>query len=199
MKSNYDQVYQFKITLRGIKPPIWRRIQVPKTYNFYDLHVAIQDAMEWSDYHLHAFSITNPSTGKKVSIGIPDDDFDWGVIYKAGWKLKIADFFTKENNKASYMYDFGDNWAHTIKLEKILPRDKDIKYPRCVAGKRASPPEDCGGVWGYQEFLEAISNPNHPEHEDMINWIGGEFDPKLFDVKKINFDDPDKRYRNAFE
>lgn len=199
MKRKYTQVYQFKITLVGIKPQIWRRIQVPKTYNFWDLHVAIQDVMEWDDYHLHEFLITKPSTGKKVRIGIPDDDFDWGVIYEPGWKLKIADFFTMENQKASYKYDFGDNWRHTIKLEKILPRDENIKYPICTAGERATPPEDCGGVWGYEDLLKAINNPNHKEYKNMINWVGEDFDSEYFDLKEVKFDDPDKRYKIAFE
>jgi len=196
MKKKFDQVYQFKITLRDIKPPIWRRIQVPETYTFWDLHVAIQDAMGWSDYHLYEFEMVDPSTGLKVNIGIPDEDFGREIL--PGWKQKIADYFSVENRSADYTYDFGDNWEHIIKLEKILPRDKNIDYPICIAGKRACPPEDCGGIWGYENFLEIINDPDNEEYEDMIEWVGGEFDPEHFDVKEVSFDDPDKRRRIAF-
>lgn len=196
MKKKFDQVYQFKITLRDIKPPIWRRIQVPETYTFWDLHVAIQDAMGWSDYHLHEFEITDPSTGLKVNIGIPDEDFGREILL--GWKQKIADYFSMGNRLADYVYDFGDNWEHIIKLEKILPRDENVDYPKCIAGKRACPPEDCGGIWGYENFLEIINDPDNEEYEDMIEWVGGEFDPEHFDVKEVSFDDPDKRRKIAF-
>jgi len=196
MKKKFDQVYQFKVTLRDIKPPIWRRIQVPETYTFWDLHVAIQDAMGWSDYHLHEFEIADPSTDLKVNIGIPDEDFGREIL--PGWKQKIADYFSVENRSVDYTYDFGDNWEHKIQLEKILPRDKNVGYPICIAGKRACPPEDCGGIWGYENFLEIINDPDNEEYEDMIEWAGGEFDPEHFDVKEVSFDDPDKRRRIAF-
>jgi len=111
---------------------------------------------------------------------------------------KIADWFSMENRIANYTYDFGDNWEHKIQLEKILPWDKNIEYPACIAGKRACPPEDCGGIWGYKEFLEAINNPDHEEHEEMLEWVGGEFDPEHFDVKEVSFDDSDKRRKFAF-
>ncbi|MFQ5794054.1 MAG: plasmid pRiA4b ORF-3 family protein [Candidatus Bipolaricaulia bacterium] len=195
MKKKFNQVYQFKITLEDSKPPIWRRIQVPQTYTFWDLHVAIQDSMGWVDYHLHEFEIIDPANGV-VRIGIPEGDFDREVL--AGWRQKIADYFSMENRLAGYVYDFGDNWVHKIQLEKILPREKNINYPICIKGKRACPPEDCGGIWGYEELLETIKNPNHEEYEEMLEWLGGEFDPEHFDVKEVSFDDPDKRRKMAF-
>jgi len=196
MKKKFDQVYQFKITLWDSKPPVWRRIQVPEMYTFWDLHVAIQNSMSWLDYHLHEFEIMNPITKRKVRIGIPEGDFDRKVL--PGWNHKIADYFSMENNKSDYMYDFGDGWNHIIELEKILPRNKDTNYPICVKGKRACPPEDVGGVYGYKNFLEIIRNPRHPEHKSMKRWAGGEFDPEHFDVKEVHFDDPDKRWKTAF-
>jgi len=102
-----------------------------------------------------------------------------------------------ENRTAHYMYDFGDSWMHHIRLEKILPRDP-VDYLMCIDGKRACPPKDCGGVWRYEDFLEIISDPNHEEHEDMQEWIGGEFDPEHFDAKEVVFDDPAKRRRMIF-
>ena len=198
MKKKFERVYQFKITLRGTRPPIWRRIQVPETYTFWDLHVAIQNAMGWLDYHLHEFEIVNSSTDIIEEIGIPDEDFELDREVLHGWKRKIADYFTMDNTKADYTYDFGDNWEHMIKLEKILPRDNDIKYPICIAGKRTCPPEDCGGFWGYGDFLKIIMNPNHEKHEEMLEWAGGEFAPEHFDIKEVHFDDPDKRWKIAF-
>ena len=197
MKKKFNQVYQFKITLQGIRPPIWRRIQVPETYTFWDLHVAIQDAMGWSDYHLHEFRILNPSTGLEVNIGLPDEELDKEIL--TDWNQKIADYFTMENSSADYIYDFGDNWEHKIQLEKILPREQNVNYPVCIKGKRACPPEDCGGIGGYYNLLEIISDPENEEYEEMMEWVGGKFDPEHFDVKEVSFDDPDKRRKTAFE
>ena len=196
MKKKFEQVYQFKISLKGIRPIIWRRIQVPESYAFWDLHVAIQDVMGWLDYHLHEFEIVNPLTGLKVNIGIPDGDFDKEVL--PGLKEKISDYFSMENRLADYTYDFGDSWEHSVKLEKILPKEKDVNYPICIAGKRACPPEDCGGIWGYEDFLKIISNPDDKEYEEMIKWAGGKFDPEDFDMKEISFDNPAKRWKIAF-
>ncbi len=197
MKKQFNQVYQFKITLKEIKPPIWRRIQVPETYSFWDLHVAIQDALGWSDSHLHLFEIKNPATDEIVEIGIPDEDFEEDFETLAGWKKKIADYFSMENFKAEYVYDFGDNWEHTIKLEQILPRDEKTVYPICIDGKRACPPEDCGGPWGYEDLLQTISDPDDEEYEDTMEWLGGEFDPEEFDPEEVQFDDPDRRRKMA--
>ncbi|MCG2735815.1 MAG: plasmid pRiA4b ORF-3 family protein [Candidatus Methanoperedenaceae archaeon] len=197
MKKKFDQVYQFKITLQSTKPPIWRRIQIPETYTFWDLHVAIQDVMGWSDYHLHEFEIMNPSTGLEVNIGLPDDEFGRKVL--VGWNQKMADYFSIENPRADYVYDFGDYWEHRIQLEKILPREKNVDYPICIKGKRACPPEDVGGIGGYEDFLEIIKNPDHEEHDEMLEWAGGEFDPEQFDCEEVSFNDPGKRLKMALE
>jgi len=199
MKRKFDQVCQFKITLKGTRPPVWRRIQVPETYTLWDLHVAIQDVMEWDDYYLHLFEMIDPSTAMKVEVGIPEEVYgEWGETLP-GWKEKIVDWFTMENRKTDYTYDFGDNWEHKIELEKILPREKSVKYPICVKGRRACPPEDCGGIWGYEEFLEAMKDPKHEQHKEMMDWIGGKFDPEHFNPEEVHFDDPDKRLKIALE
>lgn len=194
MEKKFNTVYQFKITLQDIKPPIWRRIRVPASYTFWDLHVAIQDVMGWTDSHLHEFVIKNPKTGRNINIGLPDEDF--GRKVSEGWKKKIADFFIPANPKAEYSYDFGDDWRHAVVLEEILPRQKDIDYPMCVDGARACPPEDCGGSHGYEDFLEIIMDPDHEEHDSMLEWAGGEFHPEHFDCTEIVFDDPAERLKN---
>ena len=199
MKKKFDRVYQFKIILKGIKPPIWRRIQVPETYNFWDFHVAIQDAMGWWDYHLHEFKMFHPITQMETEIGIPSKDdelFDIEIIPEH--KQKIAKWFSFKNKIADYIYDFGDSWQHRIELEDILSRDKNINYPVCIAGKRACPPEDCGGVGGYHEFLRIIENPKHEEYKEMLEWVGGEFDPEYFNADDVKFEDPDERWKIAF-
>lgn len=187
MKKKFENVYQFRIDLKDIRPPIWRRIQVPETYTFWDLHVAIQDAMGWKDYHMHEFQITDPSFGERIRIETPE------------WEKKIADWLNIETSTANYIYDFGDFWEHKVKLEKIIPREKGVNYPICIKGKRACPPEDCGGVWGYEELLEIIKDPDHEEYEEMIEWVGEDFDPEHFDPKEVVFDDPDRRREDAFE
>ena len=199
MKRKFERVYQFKITLKGIKPAIWRQIQVPETFSFWDLHVAIQDVMGWLDYHLHQFSIVNPSSGMKVEIGIPDDEFDieGDIEILPGWKEKISAYFSLDNTRADYIYDFGDHWEHALKLEKMVPREKDILYPICINGERSCPPEDCGGQWGYKDFLENIMDPNHEQYHEMLEWVGGEFDPEHFDIKEVIFDNPDERKKIA--
>ncbi|HZD60825.1 MAG TPA: site-specific integrase [Anaerolineae bacterium] len=197
-KEKFNAVYQFKITLKGIKPPIWRRIQVPATYNFWDLHVAVQDAMGWLDYHLHKFTIKDPSTGAKADIGISDDELDFGSDVLPEKYQNIAGWFSMSNRVASYTYDFGDNWEHEVRLEEVLSREKDVIYPVCIAGKRACPPEDCGGVWGYEDLLDVIQDPEYEEREEIMEWLGGRFDPGRFNAAEVTFDDPDKRWEIAF-
>lgn len=200
MTRKYDRVYQFKVTLEGIKPQVWRRIQVPETYSFWDLHVAIQDVMGWLDCHLHEFALVDPSTGERAHIGIPaDDDFEDEREVLPGWDRNIRDYFTAGNTRAKYTYDFGDDWRHDVVLEKIESRIKGIAYPICIDGERACPPEDCGGARGYEKFIEIIMDPANEQYGKMLEWAGGEFDPERFDPKKNRFDDPRKRLKRAME
>jgi hypothetical protein len=199
MKKKFEKVYQFKISLKGVEPPIWRRIQVPGTYTFWDLHVAIQNAMGWQNYHLHEFDIKDPhkeppNSRANVKIGLPNEDYPEDFI--PDWELNISDFFKDENRVAYYIYDFGDGWVHIIELEAILESVEGINYPRCIDGKRACPPEDCGGIGGYADFLRAILNPEHKQHKEIMEWIGRKFDPEYFDVKDVKFEDPGKLLRN---
>lgn len=199
MGKSIKHVYQFKISLKNIRPPIWRRIQVPEDYTFWDLHVAIQDAMGWWEAHLHAFKVMNPQKGIEEEIGIPDEGFaDLEHRILAGWKQKISKYFSAQNDKALYIYDFGDYWEHELKLEKIIASDKQKDYPICVAGRRACPPEDCGGPLGYADLLEVLSDPEHDAYESVVEWAGGEFDPGHFKVSEVDFDDPGARWDLSF-
>lgn len=195
-KNSYKNIYQFKIVLEDIKPTIWRRVQVPENYTFWDLHIAIQDAMRWMDCHLHQFETIELKPREIKYIGVPDEDND-GMEVAAGWEEKISEWFSLDSRKTMrYVYDFGDSWNHKVTLEKILPKEEKIKYPICVAGDRACPPEDCGGLGGYDDLLEIMDNPKHEEYEDMIEWLNGEkFDAEEFDIMEVEFDNPKGRLK----
>jgi hypothetical protein len=197
--SRPQGVHQFLIVLNGTDPLVWRRIQVTGDYSFWDLHVAIQDAMGWLDYHLHEFRLLDDS-GTLVSIGIPtgEEELDRPVL--PGWNIPLAGFFERPGwhaPPAMYAYDFGDDWEHTLVHEGMRGAHDSTSYPRCLAGARRCPPEDCGGVDGYAEFLEAIADPKHPDHDEMRQW-SGPFDPDDFNPVKVKFDDPQKRWKKAF-
>lgn len=180
MPNPSNQIYQIKVTLDDTHPPIWRRILVPGNTTLLKLHDILQIVMGWEDYHLHMFTIEGSIYGDPA-----DDEYgDLGTIDEARFKLNQVIY--REGQRLSYEYDFGDSWDHTLLVEKILPPKEGVRYPTCLKGKRACPPEDVGGVWGYENFLEAIRNPEHDEHEEYLTWVGGEFDPEAFDLEEIN-------------
>jgi hypothetical protein len=175
-----NQIYQIKVTLDDTHPPVWRRIQVPGNTTLLKLHDILQIVMGWDDYHLHMFTIEGSIYGDPA-----DDEYgDLGTIDESRFRLNQVIY--REGQRLSYEYDFGDGWDHTLLVEKILPPQESVRYPICLKGKRACPPEDVGGVWGYENFLEAICNPDHDEHEEYLTWVGGEFDPEAFDLEEIN-------------
>ncbi|MCS5422514.1 MULTISPECIES: plasmid pRiA4b ORF-3 family protein [Psychrilyobacter] len=178
----FKSIYQLKIELKGAKPPIWRRVLVPSNIRLDKLHEVIQESMGWFNYHLHHFY-----DGKKYyQIPLEEDDGFWGDSSLDERKYKLYQLLKKEKQKLTYEYDFGDGWEHKIILEKILPFDSEMKLPVCIKGKRACPPEDCGGIWGYEHLLEIISDPTHEEYKEMTEWLGREFDPTNFDLELIN-------------
>jgi hypothetical protein len=174
------QVYQIKVTLNDTRPPIWRRIRVPGTTTLLNLHDILQIVMGWQDSHLHDFTIDGQTYGDPQN----DEFGDLGIRPKARYRL--SQLISEAGARFYYQYDFGDSWEHTLVVEKIQPPKPGERYPVCLAGKRACPPEDVGGVWGYQEFLTAIGNPKRAEHDEYLTWIGGEFDPEAFDVDHVN-------------
>jgi hypothetical protein len=192
-------VLQFKFELPEIEPLIWRRILVPTNYNFWDLHVAVQDSMGWLDYHLHHFEIKGKGKRKEERIGIPDfDRFDDLPEVYPGWEIPVLSYYNDLGVTAKYLYDYGDSWWHKIQLEGYLLKNKKFKYPLCIDGERACPPEDCGGTSGYYELLATLSNPEDEDYEDMKIWVGENWNAEKFDKNKIEFMNPFKRWENAF-
>ncbi len=173
-----SNIYQLKVQLEGAtKPPIWRQLQVPQDMSLYLLHCCIQGAMGWYNSHLHQFVINGEY------YGIPHPDYDMDM--EDARLVKLDSVLKNEKAHIIYEYDFGDGWMHRITLEKKLPVDAKQTYPLLIQGKGACPPEDCGGVWGYEELKVTMSNPEHEEYEDMLEWLGiDEFDPNEFDLEE---------------
>jgi len=172
-------VYQLKVTLLEVEPPVWRRILVPGNMTFDRLHIAIQKAMGWTDSHLHEFEVGGQRYGE------PDpEEPDPGL--KPEWMVTLQKAVATEGARFEYLYDFGDTWKHEILVESIEVPEKELRYPACLAGERSCPPEDCGGPYGYADFLEAIRDPSHPEHNEMLAWAGGAFDTEAFNLKAVN-------------
>ena len=172
------QIYQLKITLRFIRPPVWRRVQVASDVTLAKLHRIIQVAVGWYDSHLHQFIVG------ETYYGVPSRE-DLSKV-KDEKKVRLDQVLSGPGRKMVYEYDFGDGWEHSLVLERVLEPERGVRYPRCIGGARACPPEDCGGVGGYANFLQAISDPGHEEHDEYLEWIGGEFDPEEFDLEEFD-------------
>ena len=179
-KIDDSPVFQLKVTLKGIRPPVWRRILVRGSTTLDWFHDIMQIVMGWEDAHLHAFVVG------ETRYSTPDPN--WGFDMEDEARVKLGQVVAQPKDRFFYEYDFGDSWLHEILVEKVLPVDPDVHYPVCIKGKRACPPEDVGGVWGYMAFLEAIADPENPEHADMVEWWEGPFDPEEFDLATVNAD-----------
>ncbi len=172
-------VYQLKIGLRGTKPPIWRRLEVPADISLARLHTVIQVAFGWDDSHMHAFETPFGRFGvASAELG-----------HRAEAPVTVEQVAPAAKSRLGYTYDFGDDWEHDIVVEKVLDRTDTVVYPRCTGGRRAAPPDDCGGIWGYDELVEILSDPDHPEHEERLEWLGLDdaagFDPDRFDPDAV--------------
>jgi hypothetical protein len=169
-------ISKLKVTLQRIDPPVWRHLLVPANMTLADLHDVIQTVMPWTDDHLHAFDIAGERFG--------DPSTTTRVVSET--RLTLAGVRNKGVTRFTYTYDFGDSWEHLIVIEGTVPRVAGQHYPACVDGQRACPPEDCGGVYGYANLLEARADPTHPRHEELSEWLREDFDPEAFSV--ANFD-----------
>lgn len=182
-KGDSGAIYQLKISLKGAKPPIWRRILIPADMELINLHAAIQAAMGWENCHLHQFK-----KGRTFFMPEPENDgagfSNFDTEDSTG--VRIDQLLCAEKDKIEYEYDFGDSWDHEVLLEKVLEPAAGTVYPVCVKGKGACPPEDCGGLWGYYNLLEILGDPEDEEHEGMLAWAGGPIDPAAFDLDEAN-------------
>lgn len=176
-----ERVYQFRITLLDTRPPIWRRIQV-KDCTLDKLHEHIQTATGWTNSHLHHFRIGEQLYGDPL---LMQENFE-EMEYEDSTTTKLSDILPRSGRRFrfEYEYDFGDGWRHEVVFEGCVRAERGKRYPVCIEGARACPPEDVGGVWGYQAFVEAMADPGHERHEEFREWIGGRFDPEAFDPVK---------------
>ena len=186
--SPQQAVLRVKIVLLSTEPPIWRRVLVPAKFSLAQLHNVVQAAMGWEDCHLHQFSIGN----QRFGVPDPNEAFMGESPTLNEKKASLANLLNKVGAKATYVYDFGDSWEHALAVEKILPAERDLPYPLCIGGKRAAPPEDCGGIPGFYHLVEVLADPNHEDHEDMREWTDS-FDPKAFSLEAVN-----QRMRKVF-
>jgi hypothetical protein len=172
-------IYQFKITLLDVKPAVWRRMQVTDG-TLDELHARIQTAMGWTNSHLHQFEIRGRRYGDPELL-----DDGWGdAEFIDSTSVQLSQLLARKRKpfRFYYEYDFGDGWRHEVVYEGAVPAEPRVKYPRCVEGAGACPPEDVGGPWGYAEFLEAIGDPKHERHADLLEWFVGPFDAERFDA-----------------
>ena len=168
-------IYQVKITLQHIHPPIWRRV-LTNDCSLDELHDIVQVCMGWEDEHMYAFVIEGEEFGNPDH---SEPEYDSRFV-------RLSEVVNGGHTSFLYDYDFGDEWRHIIDIEKTLPVEEGVRYPRCVKGERACPPEDCGGPYGYPYFLDKIQDPEHDEHEEALEWVGDEFDPEECDLEDIN-------------
>ncbi|MGC9358242.1 MAG: plasmid pRiA4b ORF-3 family protein [Anaerolineae bacterium] len=169
-----------KIALQYTKPPIWRRILVSSNVTLGRLHDIIQTVFDWSDAHLHQFIVGD------TYYGVPHPDYGGWIEIHDERQVRLREVAPGEGSRFVYEYDFGDSWQHLVLVEEVLPASPGIRYPVCIKGRRACPPEDIGGIPGYYMFLEAMEDPDHPEHGRYVEWFGEDFDPDEFDVEACN-------------
>ena len=181
--ASSQNIYQIKVTLLGTKPAIWRRLLVPASMTLAKLHDVLQTAMGWAGGHMHEFRTADRH------FGIPDpEDRSMGMQVENERSIRLSSVLRSAGTKLIYTYDFGDNWEHAVVLERLLPAQLslDLEYPICIDGKLACPPDDCGGIPGYYELIEALADPEHDRHEEISEWISDGFDPQAFSVENVN-------------
>jgi hypothetical protein len=173
------KIYRLKVTLQDTAPAVWRRLLVPADVTLAKFHAVLQDAMGWTNSHLHCFETWS---GRYGMVGIEEDADD----LKDERKVKLAAVLPSNGARLLYRYDYGDDWEHLVELEDLLEPDHRHHYPLCIDGKRACPPEDCGGTSGYEELCRVLKSPKDEEHDSMLTWLGGYFDPAGFDPNSVN-------------
>lgn len=175
--TKMTRILRLKASIQGTQPPIWRRLELSADLSLHGLHQVLQDAFGWSNTHLHAFDVA----GQRLAPPDPES----GTEILDSRKQPLADFEGRVDC-FHYNYDFGDDWLHSLKIEAWADAVPGVHYPRCIAGARACPPEDCGGPPGYEDLLKALGDAKHERHEELKEWVGDYFDPKCFDVAEVN-------------
>lgn len=171
-------IAHLKVQLDDVKPDIVRRLEVPLAIRLDRLHLVLQAAMGWTNSHLYEFR------ARDIGWGIPDPDFGDGPLDAR--KARLGDIVEDTDARSlQYLYDFGDGWEHTVRIERVTEPLAGITYPRLIDATGRCPPEDVGGPWGYREFLDAINDPDHEEHAERLEWIGGPFDPAAIDLQVL--------------
>jgi hypothetical protein len=201
-----SQIHELKITIKDSKPPIWRTVAVPSDIRLSDLHMVIQAVFGWENCHLHQFILRNkqpkPTREELATLTRAED---WDALYRRlhpdryfslpifkledvedERKFRLRTLVPVHGDKIEYEYDFGDDWVHVIEVKRIGASVDGVKYPVCLGGKFAGPPEDSHGIWGYYEMLEAVKDPRHPMHRDYKEWLSPDFDPNHFDLDETN-------------
>ncbi|NJL86711.1 MAG: plasmid pRiA4b ORF-3 family protein [Leptolyngbyaceae cyanobacterium SM1_1_3] len=170
------QVYQLVITLADSDPAVWRRCQVPIDISLVRLHIVLQAAMGWQNSHQYEFKIGGDRYGASAAEGAAKDEQG----------IHLSELAVQAEQQFTYFYDFGDGWLHLVLLEAVLPLDPQQTYPVCLGGEQACPPEDSGGIWGYEELLERLNDPEEPDYLELWNWVGSDFNPDVFDLEAAN-------------
>ena len=180
-RSDAGSTYRLRIAIRHVRPPVWRRIEVPADTTLTGLHDILQTVFGWTDSHLHQFE------ARGTLYRIPDsEDVGWGPPVRDEGETDLQQILGQRFKRFVYEYDFGDGWLHDITVEQRLQAEAGARHPRCTAGRRACPPEDCGGPWGYARLLAVVADPDHPEHDERREWLGEAFDPEAFDLDAVN-------------
>ncbi len=177
--------YRIRVDLQEAKPPIWRRLEVASDLTLDRLHTILQTAMGWTDSHLHDFISGAAATDRSAEHYRPQSCIDQDLEGVDETSVRLDELLADAGDRLFYSYDFGDDWTHTIRLEAVSPREPDRPVAVVTAGARACPPEDCGGVWGYRDLLHALRNPG-ADNEEVLAWLGSEFDPDRFDLAAVN-------------
>jgi hypothetical protein len=179
VRKTTPSVFQLRVTLKYVEPAIWRRLLVPADITLGKLHFVLNEVMGWTDSHLHSFGFADRKFGD------PQLDDDGELDFEDERKVKLAGL-VRTGQSLRYDYDFGDSWVHEVLVEKQLEADERLSYPLCIGGARACPPEDCGGVPGYERLVGVLANSDDDEHDELVSWVGGHFDPEGFDVNRTN-------------
>ncbi|MBK8983479.1 MAG: plasmid pRiA4b ORF-3 family protein [Ignavibacteria bacterium] len=174
-----SKILQFKITLKGSNPKIWRRFQTEDNLMFRDLHYLIQAIMGWENDHLYQFIFEEDRY-------IGDPEMHEGDDISDDKETELSEIFNAPKTIIIYEYDFGDGWEHELVLENILEKNPEQHYPVCLAGELNCPPEDCGGIYGFYDMLNILKDEKHPDHEEIKEWMGEDYDPDLFDIERVN-------------